>query len=92
MYEIRYRTPACALCIVLADEPDSATREVGKAFSHMGKGPHIAYEAFSKYADWLIDDPSEPLELEGLVISYIPNMTVAEWEAKHFPQPAAEQQ
>ena len=37
---------------------------------------------FSKYADWLIDDPSEPLELEGLVISYIPNMTVAEWEAK----------
>ena len=96
MYEIRYRKSDQVLfevlCVLAVDSHSDATLETRKAFTAASTSPSAAYEAFRKFQKWMLDPARTVFEAEGVKVTFFEFTTVAEWEAKHFPQPAAEQQ
>lgn len=96
MYEIRYRKPVGGrfevLCVSAVDSHSDATIETHKALTAATRSPSAAYEAFRKFQKWMLDPARTVFEAEGVKVTFFEFTTVSEWEAKHFPQPAAEQQ
>ncbi len=96
MYEFGYRNPVGGRFEVLGvralDRLSKGKRETHKALTAASTSPSAAYEAFRKFQKWMLDPARTVFEAEGVKVTFFEFTTVAEWEAKHFPQTTAEQQ
>ena len=91
MFLIKYEKHE-AIHIIATDSIRAVAAEMGTASAAMGVNGYEARKYGQIIADFIIDGGPESLNIAGVTLTPIKGVSVAEWEAKHFPQPAAEQQ